>query len=1640
MNFQSVLEKCRRNAANSAELGTTFEILSQRYLQTDPKYASDLSNVWLWKEFPYRNEFGGRDIGIDIVAQTKRGEYWAVQCKCYDENTTINKSDVDSFLSTSARSFTGAGGEKKKFVARYWISTSYNWGPNASETLKNQEPPVIIVNPMELDDSPVDWEKLYGGEYGAKARTAKKSLRKHQIDALNAAHEYYRHAERGKLIMACGTGKTFTSLKIAERETDSNGFILFLVPSIGLLNQTLNEWYAESEKTLNAVCVCSDRNANAKRKDSDIAIDTLAKPASTDVTELALQYDFIRKHKTEGMTVIFSTYQSIDVVAELQAKIEEEYGEDAIFDMIICDEAHRTTGILESNSKESTCFTKVNKKEFIKAKKRMYMTATPRVYSPEVRKKAEDNDFILSSMDDVSIYGEEFYNISFGEAVRDGLLSDYKVFVLTLTEEQLGTDWQSALTIDKEIAAADSTKIAGCVSALSKHMAMFGELYKEADLVCSTDPLPMHKAVAFAPTIADSDNVVKPIFNALPEHYEEIWGDESKKLIKVAAQHIDGTMSALKRDEKLAWLKDAGTSENDECRILTNVRCLSEGIDVPSLDAVIFLAPKNSPVEVIQSVGRVMRKAEGKKYGYIIIPVVIPSGVEPEDALDDNKTMRVVWEIIQALRAHDERLVTRIEKFKLNNRKPSKDDSIVIVKPVTENDSEEKQEDKASGKTDEKKFGEKFTQQTLLELEEDYVQALFARLVKRVGRKKYWEQWAAEIQQIAQSHVEKITEIVKKDSNAKAEFQKFIDGLHANINPYITEEDAKDMLAQHFITKPVFEALFGNYAFVKNNSVSIAMQGIFDVLDKKNLTGEWSGETRKLEKFYKDVRENYEEITTDEAKQRVIKDLYEKFFKTAMKKTVDKLGIVYTPIEIVDFIINSVSDILKKEFDRDISDENVHILDPFTGTGTFITRLLQSGKIKDADLPRKYAKELHANEIVLLAYYIASINIENVFHSRTGSACYQNFEGICLTDTFQLYEEKSGGKLSGFFPKNIKRLEDQQKAPITVIIGNPPYSVGQKSANDNAQNQSYENLDKAVADSYVAHGTATNKNALYDTYIKAFRWASDRLGKNGGVIGFVTNSSWLDSNSTDGFRYCLEQEFSSIYVFNLRGNARTQGEQRRKESGNVFGEGSRTPVAITILVKNPNAANKKAEIHYHDIGDYLSREEKLKIVKDFATVTNPNFKTETITPDEHNDWLNLRDNSFENFIPLCSEKKFDEAAKSVFNTYSCGVKTQRDIWMYNFSLPKLKEKFTESVNFYNEQRIGYHKAKAEEAGLKADDFINFDAKNISWSDGVKSNLTRNLPCSVNAECFTHAIYRPFCKMNFAYEKFMIERTYRQLSFYPTGKEDNLVICVTGLGSSKDFSITLTNIIPDIQTVFNGQCFPLYWYEPKEKAKQTSLFDEAGEDGGKYTRHDGITDFAVEEARKLYSDYKITKKDVFYYVYGLLHSPQYREKFAANLKKELPRIPFVDSADDFKAFSKAGKALADLHLNYETQPKLPEVVVSGEDSGKFRVSKMKYASKEDKSAIIYNDWITVSGIPEIANEYVVNGRTPMEWIIDRYQIKTDKDSGIRNDPNDWAEEHSQPRYILDLLLSVITVSVKTMEIVKALPKLDFSGTE
>ncbi len=848
--------------------------------------------------------------------------------------------------------------------------------------------------------------------------------------------------------------------------------------------------------------------------------------------------------------------------------------------------------------------------ENIKAKKRLYMTATPKVYSESSKAKAKESDNAIYSMDDAEIFGEEIYTLNFSKAIALDLLTDYKVMILAVRKENLSGVTNSVnkkisrleaegTKLDKKLINNEFVcKIIGTHKGLAKQdlIVLDEENKEDHNLQNQYDTAPSQRAINFCKSINTSKNI-KDSFETIMECYDEELKKKSFKNLKISIDHIDGTMNCKERLEKL---ENLNTFQPNTCKVLSNARCLSEGVDVPALDSIVFFDGKSAMVDIIQAVGRVMRKSKRKKRGYIILPIALEeSEIENLDEAVNNTNFKNIWKVIKALRSHDPSLVdeaTFKEKIKIFG-----------------SDDGKKQDD----------------EKTLFDaiLLQDLADAIYNVMPTKLGDRNYWENFTKKTGNIARTLNNRLKMIFEKNPEI---FDNFLTSLRGNIHQSIKEEEALDMITSHIITKPIFDALFGDNI---KNPIAKALDKMVLKLSTLGL----QGETKDLKNLYESVKTEAAHAKSQKSQQELIKNLYNTFFKEAFRKQSEKLGIVYTPIEVVDFILRATNGILKKHFKTDFNDQSITIFDPFTGTGSFIARLLskENNLISDEALKEKFQKNLFAFDIVLLSYYIALINITQAAQNRDSSL--ENFKNIALTDSLDFYEEKNDKGVFDFFKdlkenKEIKdTLADQN---IRVIIGNPPYSAGAKSENDNNQNLSHPKLEKWVSEKYGKNSTSRNVGVTTrDTLIQSIRMASDVV-KDKGVIGFVVNGGFIDSKSADGFRKCVAQEFSHLYVLNLKGNARTSGEERKKQGDGIFDSGSRATVAIVFFVKDKSVPNNT--IFYYEVEDYLKREAKLHLLAGFENLESVPFKE--ITPNHKGDWINQRNDDFDKLIPLKRDK------------------------------------------------------------------------------------------------------------------------------------------------------------------------------------------------------------------------------------------------------------------------------------------------------------------------------------------------------------------------------------------------------------------
>ncbi|GAA8268770.1 DEAD/DEAH box helicase family protein [Helicobacter pylori] len=1546
-----------------------------------------------------------RDKGIDIVITTSNKEYIAVQCKFHQNSVSYN--DISPFL-TQLLSGVGEVRFKKGII----ISTSNL----TSEALKAIEQIRSTGMGIDIDEiteedfiySRIDWEKFDPTKTEDEIPLCdKKRPHPHQTEAIEKTKEYFSNPKnaRGKLIMACGTGKTYTSLKIMEA-LDSK-ITLFLAPSIALLSQTFREYAQEKSEPFYASIVCSDdKVGKSKNEDNDdIKFSELPLKPSTRLEDILKAFSE-KAQKENKRFIIFSTYQSA-----LRIKEAQEAGLKEI-DLIICDEAHRTVGAMYSTNErdDKNAFTLCHSDENIKAKKRLYMTATPKVYSESSKAKAKEKDNVIYSMDDEEIFGEEIYTLNFERAIALDLLTDYKVIILAVRKENLSGVTNSVnkkisqlkaegTKLDKKLINNEFVcKIVGTHKGLAKQdlIVLDDENKEDNDLKNKADTFVSQRAISFCKSIQTSKNI-KDSFETIMECYDEELKKKSFKNLQITIDHVDGTMNCKERLDKLENLNQF---EPNTCKVLSNARCLSEGVDVPALDSVIFFDGKSAMVDIIQAVGRVMRKAKHKKRGYIILPIALEeSEIKNLDEAVNNTNFKNIWKVIKALRSHDPSLVdeaTFKEKIKIfgSDDRSNLDDEKELQKDKTEQ-SDPKQ-----------------AQKTLFDaiLLQDLANAVYNVMPTKLGDRNYWENFAKKTGNIARTLNNRLKIIFEKNPEI---FDNFLTSLRGNIHQNIKEDEALDMITSHIITKPIFDALFGDNI---KNPIAKALDKMVEKLSDLGL----EGETKDLKNLYESVKTEAMHAKSQKSQQELIKNLYNTFFKEAFKKQSEKLGIVYTPIEVVDFILRATNGILKKHFHTDFNDKSITIFDPFTGTGSFIARLLSKENvlISDEALKEKFQKNLFAFDIVLLSYYIALINITQAAQNRDRSL--KNFKNIALTDSLDYLEEKND---KGVFPlfEDLKENQEikttMEKQNIRVIIGNPPYSAGQKSQNDNNQNLSHPKLEKWVYETYGKNSTAKVGNTTRDTLIQSIRMASDLL-KDRGVVGFVVNGSFIDSKSADGFRKCVAKEFSHLYVLNLRGNQRTSGEVSRKEGGKIFDSGSRAMIAVVFFVKDKDAPNNT--IFYYEVEDYLKREAKLNLLAGFENLDFVPFSE--ITPNAKGDWINQRNDDFEKLIPLKRDKKLQN--DSIFDINSGGVMSERDPWVYNFSPNALMRSVQKCIDTYNADLKRFNERfreafKQRAKGVKSDKLhkhlndqeITTDKTKIAWVQNLKNQLIKGKKLDdFSQEKISVSLYRPFNKQYFYYERELAWSFYLMKKIFPDKGARNVVIN-TGVGNGKDFSALVSDCISSGDLIFHNQAYPLYYY------------DDLG------NRHYAISGYALNLFRRHYKDNAITEEEIFYYIYAILHHKGYLEKYKNSLAKEAPRIAL---SEDFKELSVLGKELGELHLNYESGEMHTSVkyttLMNAEVEGYYDVDKM--TKKGD--SILYNHNITITKIPQKAFDYVVNGKSAIDWVIERYQKTTDKDSLIENNPNDYAGG----KYVFELLCRVIKLSEKSVDLIEKISEKRF----
>ena len=1438
--FDEALEICRQ-AESSAGRGRRFEELIRDALAVHPgEYGpARFKSLWLWQDWRGRHERSHTgDIGIDIVGEQTGGGLCAIQCKLYD-TAKVTPSDVDKFLAAS---------DGHEWTSRIFIATG-DYTRQAEQKL-NGARNIEILSADRLRGWEIDWARLAADRNApADFSAVKYTPRPDQQQAVDAIVAGLRLSPaddgddddppdtpagptgsdangddedppgstagpmgtdgngegedppgvRGRVVMPCGTGKSVVALWAAEELAGLGRRVLYLVPSISLMDQTMREWARQRSLHHRYLGACSDVKVG-KRSDEDILISELAMPVTTDAQKLASE---LKPEAPEALRAVFSTYQSLPKVIEAQRK----HGCPP-FDLVICDEAHRTTGVESDDS--SGLFTLVHDEDKLRAKRRLYMTATQRIYTDAAKARHSKRDVDIFSMDDADTYGPLLYDMKFGEAIENGLLSDYEVLVVGVSEQHYGELFgplgRNGVEVQTKAGGThildyeDAVKLLGCWDAFADPYTRGpGEDRAVGEVAANGDPC--RRVIAFSNTVRSSKRAAESWEQITDKQRaamaERASTDGHRRLLELDADHVDGAMNAWQRTQKLEWLRQAGPATsphgtgraadsppNDsippQVRVLSNARCLTEGVDVPALDAVVFLAPRQSVVDIVQAVGRVMRTAPGKQVGYVVLPVLIPEGeLLDADSVLASSDFKQVFRVLRALRSHDERLDVQVNSLSQARDLPLK---IIDRSERPWVDDEQRSQDEWD--------------QLQLALTEKMRHAVASAIVENVGDRQYWPSWgrrAARVYKDARTHLD---EAAAGDERVKAALEGFAKAMSSTAIPSFTETEAREMLCQHIVTIPVFDAFFAESRFAERNPISRHVNTVLAALERYGVSFEQI--TKRLEDAYRRIGDTFvRSAQTTTERLDVLRQVYDGFLKAAVPDAVARLGIVYTPIQIVDFMLRSVDAVCRQEFNRGLTDENVTVLDPFTGTGTFLARLLTiddaegNPLIADGDVARKYHSELAASEIVMLPYYLAALQIEEAAAARGAFAGghYVPFEGIVLADTFesktdamrsmrQRYEQQTltGG---GQIPGNAGRLDRFEDTPIKVIVSNPPWSAGQKSTSDDNPRADYDHVADRVRETYGAKhkeitGTSGGKSAG-NLYVQAFRWATDRLappdgkpGEEGWVVAFVHPNSLVNGTSLAGMRAALRDEFTSVHVINLRGDAYKAGKEFKLEGDKIFGGGSRNGVAITVAVRRPDRESRPGQVRYAQVPDGLALAAKFAWLNELGDATSSALAEIPLTA--RHDWVNIGDGSFENLHPVCDTDHSN--SEVAVDDHALGVTTACDDYVYSFSREELEQRVRRLIDAYERARQNVHPPpagarqatddRAELARRVERATVNDNLAEIKWTGRLKTSLKRNDRIEFDPARVREVLYRPFTKL-WLYEDDLILSSVKTVS-------------------------------------------------------------------------------------------------------------------------------------------------------------------------------------------------------------------------------------------------------------------------------------
>ncbi len=1587
--------------------------LIKEFFCKDHRYSWRFTKVWLWAEFPYASQFSlTNDVEIDLVALTTENEYWAIGCRTPQQGSLDGRYSLDAFLHTSALRFTTVQGKSVGFSRLLWVATTSKskWDTKvAMEKL-----PLSTLSVADFYKSNLTWDAEEDNAVSNSITELPSDTGSYEYKVIEHLLEHFKTADRGRLVMPGECHEV--ACRFAEKVGNGESRVLVIVDSLAQLGWVLNDWSACSKNPIKAVCACS--KSQAKGVGGDIRMVDLPVPVVSKADAIATEFQSILGNAHPGLSVLFATHQSLDLVSKAQKIINQKSALATGFDLIICLDPDFELGG-GAGTEFGKILPKIYDNRYILGRKRLYVTSVLSFYYKSVNTLAEPT--AISAPDDKAEawLGRVVYHLGMRELIQSGKMVDRKVLILSMSESDCPALCQEvASKTGEKISSLEVARIICSLEALSKRLA-----YDIRELEMQ-DPDRIRSVVAICEDETQADRTAK-LFNVLFQPYSKNHsGEVRERLGKVVAKHITSSMSASQRDELLEWFTDI-EGKRSECHILT---CAGNRLEIGefiSPDAVLLLSDEFTPPKLIRAFTWVARKSWDKRLGYLILPVVVPESTSPLEELNQGNRYDKVWKVLETLSAMDERFTGEVNRLDLIRSMDGLLSDLILARDNPGKSAEERMIF-SSVTIPEENYPE-------LDLRiREFREAFLNRMVEHYGYRDCWEQQSIVTIEVLSAQFKELRERLLATLHLDV-WSKVQRALRKNLDPDSTREDAVDFLALHLVVRPLFTVLLGADRFERNNPVATSLQEVVEA-NFRELQPTYNP---TLERFLEITFRRLEGIGFGEGRYRLLGELCEKLLVPAFPSIAERLKSGGMPDWLMDFLLRSVNVLLYQELGTFLSARGTRILEPFAGVGRFSARLLLSGLVKSDDLARKGAEELYVNESNLLAYYVASVGMEILYRGLIsevdGNPCRQ----VCLADSFRLAEATVRGPGSKVLSENLERSRGQRKTAVQVILSDLRFVLG-----SGLSERHYPNLEAKISDLGV--GTVT------DRLIRLVRWVFDRLdAQTGGIAVLTAGEDWLESGNYVGLRQYLEEKFSSVYVLRLH---RSMVDEISVGKNQDPGDG--LPSVVLILVRTPDpklnpdfsfglepevehelryvlgwkSSLVKAKIYYRDLEINPDGLDEIQKLAKFSSILDPRLELLRLYPSHRHDWIDPQEELYKSFMPLVGEAN----AKGYFAPISTpGCDTGRDAWVYNFSLSELKKTVRIMLRAYNDN-VKMQQA-AEELNVRGLGWqiLDPDSTMLHWTPRLMQEFSKGRLHSSKSTFYRTSLYRPYVKMHHYFDPSFNENPGSLPEIFSDGVAKRM-ICVP-LDSERPFSVLITDCVPDFKLFKGGvQCFPLN-YSMREYQASDDLFIPGKV---KPVSIEGISDFALSKACQLHGR-NCSREEVFYYIYGLLHSPDYRSRFASGLRRSFPRIPLLEDTDKFQAFVTAGRRLADMHLHYETWKCCMQVEIIGLESGDFRVERMRFDGGEKSNEIIYNSHIRIKHIPLAFREYMIDGRSAVEHFMEGYSLIRDWESGIVNDPN---ADLNNPREILDRLLRIIQVSLDTVKIVRALPHLSFDEIE